>query len=195
MKEVWLVIGLVGIIAGAIMIAKKGIPLFLHYRAQKKAAQPQPTATATPTVPVPQKKSAKAKSWVSVVTYGLLVLALAGWVITKIRDSEMDRPRREEILQAQFALLEAERKALVFPSKFSVIAPTSGWSESVIRPDDNTAFVLSVPHGMGRLIECWEDGRTNNFSLSQNDSHAKVTKFRTISAAPITVEVVRHSKP
>ena len=194
MKEVWLIIGLVCLIGGIVAAVKKGIPLYLQYRAQKKASLPPPTAPV-PGGAAPQKKSEKAKSWVSVVTYGLLVLALTGWVVTQIRNSEMDRPRREEILQAQFALLEAERKALVFPSKFSVIAPTVGWSESIIRPDDNTAFVFSVPQGMGRWIECWEDGRTNNFSTSPDDSRAKVTKMRSITTAPITVQVVRHTKP
>jgi len=192
-KEVWLIIGLVGLIAGIIAIVKKGIPLFLQYRAQKKAAKPPvlpavSTATHGTTSP---KKSERAKSWVSVVTYGLLVLALTGWVVTWIRDSEVDRPRREEILQAKFALVEAQKRAIDLPSRFSVIAPTIGWSESVIRPDDYTAYSFSVPQGMGRWIECWEDGRISTFG---GESHPREIKFRSLVNEPITISVLRQVK-
>jgi len=192
-KEVWLIIGLVGLIAGIIVIVKKGVPLLLQYRAKKKETLP----SAPPPIPAAahgaakQKKSERAKSWVSVVTYGLLVLALTGWVVTWIRDSEVDRPRREEILQAKFALVEAQKRAIDLPSRFSVIAPTIGWSESVIRPDDYTAYSFSVPQGMGRWIECWEDGRISTFG---GESHPREIKFRSLVNEPIAISVLRQVK-
>ncbi len=110
MKEIGFIIGLIGFVVVGV-IAVKGLFLYLFPAPTVAATPPPPVVAAAATTGAVSKKE-KAKSWVTVVTYGLLVLSLTGWVVAKIRDSEMDRPRREEIFQAQFALLETQKAEL-----------------------------------------------------------------------------------